>query len=288
MEKFVTRFELREMGMSEATIQRRLTSGTWIRVLPGVYLTEQVAPTQRDRMRAATLWAPEGVLCRESAASLHGLSQVSSDYVHINVPRRKHSRAPWLRTHYEKLAWCDIDRVGPMRVTSACRTLIDLSSQLTPEELGYMFDDSIRLKVASLGQYKWRLDQLSGIRGLQAVRELVCERANGIPASRMEGKFLRVLKERDCPIGIMGFRVEDEEGEMFIDMAFPDIMLAIECESFLFHSSKEQLDADCRRRNRLFLLGWQVLYFTWDDITYDPERVVRTITKAVNDRRSGT
>jgi len=51
-----------------------------------------------------------------------------------------------------------------------------------------------------------------------------------------------------------------------IDIAFPDLKVAIEIDGWAFHRSKERRDQDMRKLNLLARTGWTVLTFGWEDI----------------------
>ena len=49
-----------------------------------------------------------------------------------------------------------------------------------------------------------------------------------------------------------------------------------------FHSDSEAFHNDRVRQNAIALAGWQVLRFTWLDLTEYPERVIATIRRAIS------
>ncbi len=59
-------------------------------------------------------------------------------------------------------------------------------------------------------------------------------------------------------------------GGYFVDVAFPDRMLAVEIDGMAFHRDAETFQRDRRRRNDLIALGWTVLNYTWADLTERP------------------
>src|SRR5690349_4176884 len=56
----VTHRQLHKLGFNSNAISRRLRSGVWQRLLPGVILTISGTPTRRQKLVAAWLWAGEG------------------------------------------------------------------------------------------------------------------------------------------------------------------------------------------------------------------------------------
>jgi hypothetical protein len=67
-------------------------------------------------------------------------------------------------------------------------------------------------------------------------------------------------------------------GEHFrIDIAFPQLNLAIEIDGWAFHRSKERRDRDIRKANGLTRTGWRVLTFNWDDVIDRPRYFIDAI-----------
>lgn len=55
-------------------------------------------------------------------------------------------------------------------------------------------------------------------------------------------------------------------------------------DGFAFHSDPDAFQIDRQRQNDLVLLGWQVLRFTWLDLTAYPDRVIALIRSAISAR----
>jgi len=58
--------------------------------------------------------------------------------------------------------------------------------------------------------------------------------------------------------------------------------LVLEADSYAWHGSRRALRQDCRRYNRLVLLGYTVLRFTWEDVMHDPGYVLLTLKALVD------
>ena len=65
---------------------------------------------------------------------------------------------------------------------------------------------------------------------------------------------------------------------------FRDAMLAIEIDGFAFHSDSNDFQHDRVKQNAIALAGWQVLRFTWLDLTEYPERVLAEVRRAISER----
>ncbi len=84
--------------------------------------------------------------------------------------------------------------------------------------------------------------------------------------------------------GIKGWQANFPAGPYVIDVAFPRQRVAIEIDGWAFHSDGEAFQNDRKRQNWLALHGWQVLRFTWLDLTQHPQRVLGEIRAAISVR----
>ena len=80
----------------------------------------------------------------------------------------------------------------------------------------------------------------------------------------------------------------DARGQVIavLDFALPAHRLAIEVDGRAFHSDRDAFERDRVRQNAITLQGWTVLRFTWEEITQNRERVVRTVRAAVASGKS--
>ena len=68
----------------------------------------------------------------------------------------------------------------------------------------------------------------------------------------------------------------------YVDVAFPEKMLAVEIDGFASHGGARAFQRDRTRRNALTTAGWTVINFTWADLTDRPEYVTDCIRQAPN------
>lgn len=64
-----------------------------------------------------------------------------------------------------------------------------------------------------------------------------------------------------------------------IDVAFPQLGIAIEVDGMAYHVDVDRFRGDRARQNALVALGWTVLRFTWADLTERPGYVTATIRR---------
>jgi len=124
---------------------------------------------------------------------------------------------------------------------------------------------------------RWRAHlRNKGRHGSPAARLLLQAASDG---ARSEAERLLVKLLRDN--GITGWKTNYPVGGYKVDVAFPKQKVAIETDGWAFHSSQEDFQNDRERQNKIALLGWQVLRFTWLDLTEYPQRVLTEIRFAI-------
>jgi hypothetical protein len=108
----------------------------------------------------------------------------------------------------------------------------------------------------------------SGTSGPALVLELLNERVDGrLPRSWFQRLAKRALASR-------GFELVDEhpvssvEGRLLaeLDLAIPELLIGVECQSWLWHSTPTARAADATRKRRLRLLGWELVEVWWSDL----------------------
>jgi very-short-patch-repair endonuclease len=66
-----------------------------------------------------------------------------------------------------------------------------------------------------------------------------------------------------------------------VDLAYPDVLLAIEADGYRYHSGRVAWQRDLERRNALTSRGWRVIHVTWKDVVLEGERVAADIRRAL-------
>jgi very-short-patch-repair endonuclease len=118
-----------------------------------------------------------------------------------------------------------------------------------------------------------------GRHGSPAARRLLLA-ADGGAKSEAERIFKGLLTDA----GIGGWLANRRVAGYEVDFVFRDAMLAIEIDGFAFHSDANDFQHDRVKQNAIALAGWQVLRFTWLDLTRYPERVLAEVRRAIRAR----
>jgi very-short-patch-repair endonuclease len=106
---------------------------------------------------------------------------------------------------------------------------------------------------------------------------MLLQAAGGGARSEAERLLHQLLRDAN----ITGWKANYRVGGYRVDVGFPDAKVALETDGFAFHRGVNEFQVDRTRQNAIVLLGWQVLRFTWLDLTEYPEQVVAAIRTAI-------
>ena len=285
----VRKIDALALGVSERAIQRLVASGRWRQPFPGVVSPAGAEPTYDLWLRAAILAGGDGTTgSHRSAARVLGFDGFEAETtVEITSPRR--IRWPGVIAHRSDLQFQhDTTRVEGLRVTTATRTLIDLPSVVRPERLEAALDSALVKGLTSTTYLERKLDEAGtkGRRGAAVLKGLLESRraSQGPTESELERMFTRnVVRRHRLRMPVSQFPLMDNQGEMRIDFAYPDLLLAIEVLGWQFHLGRRRWERDLARHNRLAAQGWMILYFAWSDVVHRPDFVADKVQAVLNE-----
>ena len=286
----VTRQQCREAGLTDTEIHYRLKSFGWQRHLPSVFQLPGTSSTPETRLMGAQLWAGDrGLLCRSSSAWILKMDDQTPSIPEVYL--RSGQKVSSVRTY--RLACTDqphVSRVRGFRVTCAERTLLDLSAVWPAIRVGRAMDAALRNGQTSLERCAQAAEGWGGKgkAGTVVFRELLRGRDHRDVSvrSEFETKMLRILKRIETSPVVPDHPVSDGPANRYLDFAFPELRLAVECQSIKWHLGSEAWRADMARHRRLMALGWTVLFYCWDDVLLEPQRVQSEVEAALRNRRN--
>ncbi|MGX9788187.1 DUF559 domain-containing protein [Mycobacterium sp. MMS18-G62] len=271
----ITLAQASHCGLNRAAVNRRVRSGRWQQCSRGVYFIEDRPFTDAARTRVA-VWAygERAVASGLAAAWWHGLTKFAPKVVEVTVPKvSNHRKRPDTRLRRRDLYPKDIVERNGLRVTALPLTVIEAAVRRGG---GAKLMDSALQRQVELEQL-WRAHvRNKGRHGSPAARRLLQAASDG---ARSEAERLLVKLLRDNKI--TGWKTNYPVGGYKVDVAFPKQKVTIETDGWAFHSSQEDFQNDRERQNKIALLGWQVLRFTWLDLTEYPDRVIAEIKFAI-------
>ena len=253
----------------------------------GVYRISGSPATWRQSIQAG-VWAlgREAVVSHASAARLLGLDRFEEHpAVEFTVPRGyRERRIAKLPATVHSTTWRlngDVRRVDGVPVTSPERTIIDLARSGTATSLlETAIDSAIRLRLTTLDHIIERAEEIQGParRGVARLDELVVTSGGH---SLLERRFLKLVRAARLPMPIPQV-VHRREGRHVarVDFLFPAHDLVVEVSGGRGHSSAADRAKDAHRRNELQRMGRTVLEFTYEDVTYSADYVLKTLRSA--------
>lgn len=297
----LTRPQVLAAGGSDSLIRRRTASGRWERVGRGVFAITGVPWTWRRRLCAILLaLGSHAVVSHRAAAKLLGAGGAGEPPYEFSVPVDRAPRPVPAPPHarpdevpvviHESI---DLHHANPVRVdgilvTAPARLAVDLGSVIS-----FRRYRSAVARIRSDHGVSWldlerqyRRHSIQGRNGCGALRDLLDleHEEAGAPDEVVEALLGDLLADAGLPAPLPQFPVQRPDGRMaYIDLAYPDLFIAIETEGRV-HLREDVHQADHERRNQLVLAGWTVLHFTYADVTRRPNEVVATIKSAIERR----
>ena len=263
----VTREQARD-HLTRKELEYRLSTGRLEVFRRSVYRFTGSAPHRWQAQLAACLAAGESAVASHWAAGeLWGLPGIAARVPELTMPWPVWTRLPGVRAHQSR---CLPDEHRAVRhsvpVTTAARTLADLSALAGPRFIGRLVDDALRRRLIRLDELRAVAEQLStpGRRGLPALREVLDARQEGFRPgdSPAEVELARVLTDGGLPAPVHQHQVVAAGRVYLLDLAYPDRRVGIEYDGWDAHRTRTAFDGDRSRGNDLALAGWTVLRFT--------------------------
>ena len=280
-----TRAQVKALGATRGMIDHRLRAGRWERCSRDVLRLAGVPPSWKQSLLAACLaWGALAVASHRAAATLWRLAGLEPGIIELTVPHRWDRAVPGI-VHRNVLERRDATVVDAIPVTTPARTLIDLAAVASMHAVEEALDDALHRRLVTIPRLRLRLrgDQ-RGRSGAGVMRALLEQRAPSAPPpeSVFETRLLRVLRRARLPDPVPQYRVRSGGRTVaVVDFAYPDVKLAIEADSFRWHSDRADWERDRARRNALTLLGWRIIHVTWPDLARS-ERLIASIRAALD------
>lgn len=274
--------------MSGRSIDHRLASGEWVRVFQGAYRLAGTECTWEQKAMAGVLAAGVGaVASHRAAAALHGMPGAPR-WAEVTVTRPRQVQVEGLIAHQTRLlAPGDAGRLSGIPVTTPGRTIADLARVYSTAKLGPMLDHALARRLVGRAELEARA---SGRRHDDVLAELLDERPGSARpmGSEFEVQLFRALREAGLPLPVPQYRVLMEDGgEVYLDFAYPEMKLALEADSYLWHASLADWQRDRARNGELVALGWSILPITYDLVMRNAAEVARRVGAALVVRRAG-
>ncbi|WP_369258996.1 endonuclease domain-containing protein [Geodermatophilus amargosae] len=274
---FVGSTAIAEGFLTRTQLRRR----SYRRLAQGVYADPGLPFDHLLRCRGVALLLPLGAaIGGHSAAAWYGAPfAATNDQVTVVCPEEVRWRGPReAAVHHTVLQPSDVDLLDDVPVTTALRTAWDVSTLEPLTTAVAALDAMVAAKHLTTGDLAAMADRGAGRWGVTRVRRavpLVDPRAESPQESR-----LRVLLALAGLAPVPQFEVVDDGGFVArVDLAFPDVRLAIEYEGG-HHFVEDQIARDDERLERLRAAGWRVVRVSAADLR-DLDALLRRIRAAL-------
>ena len=262
--------QLYGLGLPASTMRHRVTSSRLHRIHRGVYAVGHSRLSDEGRWMAAVLACGRGaVLSHRSAAELWGIDRrarrlspgggtCEQEPIDVTVPgtagRKTHKAIALHRS--STLIASECTRRGGIPVTKPARTLADLRRVLSAAEFAAALREAEFLRLPIGGR--------PGAVGLRAPERTRTE---------LESKFLALVRRHRLPKPEVNVRIDRFE----VDFLWRPQRLIIEVDGWASHGTRSAFEEDRARDARLKLLGYDVVRFTWRQVTSEGAAVTRAL-----------
>jgi hypothetical protein len=280
--------EARAAGYTDGEIRARLKNGTWVRLRRGQYADatarETLDASGRHTLDCRTaLRALDGraVVSLESAAALLGLDlhpaqRIQLDTVQVTMlggaVARRHPHVFAHRIPMDPDEWWTPEH--GVAVTSAARTALDLAAVRPLAQSIVTADSVLRMALAS----KEALLELTVRRRRRGrprmLRMVSC--ADGLSESAGESVSRIGLMGRGVPTPVLQYVV----GDFRSDFAWPEHRTLGEFDGRMKYTEPDVLWAEKLREDALRDEGWELVRWTWAQITQTPDVVAARLLAA--------
>ena len=251
-------------------------------MFPDVYLSK-LAPLSLDRrIVAAWLWSRRSAtIAGLAAAALHGAQWIDDDatielvYRSTRPPRGVVARRDVLLDG-EVVAMCG------MAVTTPERTAFDIGRRAPHREAVARLDALARATRLDVDDVRSLAGKHPGARGLSRL-ETALDLVDAGAQSPKETYLRLLLVEAGLPRPHTQIPVSTETGTYYLDMGWPEFMVAVEYDGEHHRTDPLQYRKDIRRLETLDRLGWIVIRVIAGD---HPGAVLRRVRQALDARRS--
>lgn len=269
--------------MGRGAIEDRIARGQLRRAGRGVYAVGHARADLRAGWMGAVLSAgPDAVLSHRSAAALWGLLPARRIEPEVTRSTRARRRGDVL-IHQLALAADEITIVDGIPVTSPSRTLLDLASVSSRQQVERAFNEAEvrglvdRLSVPELLQ---RYPRRRGARMLKSILG-AGSHLRGITRKELERRFGALLDSTDLPKPRRNADVAVAGRFFEADCLWEKQRLIVELDGRAVHGTEMSFERD-RERDRLLVAdGWRVIRVTWRQLRDDAPSVVADLDRAL-------
>lgn len=280
--------QARQAGLSDRSLRWCVQRGGYVRLNSTTFAIAGSPATWRRTAMASTLaHGPDAFVSHRAALLLAGLTPKRTPRVEVLIPHHRwKASGPWLVHETRQLEAADRWVLDGIPVTSIERSLIDVGRYWSPQYVGSLLDDAVARGLTTYPRFAARFAELRrrGRPGITTTRLVLADRglAEGTP---FEQQMAALIRRSGLPRPTRELHVRVGERDYFVDFAYPDARLGIECDSTTWHTLPHQIEYDLKRQNEIQGTGILLLRYTRSRLRDDPDAVVAEIRRHLAERR---
>jgi predicted transcriptional regulator of viral defense system len=274
--------QLVALGLSASAVRSRVATGRLHRVHRAVVAVGRSGLTPRGRIAAAVLACPPGTAAsHRTVAALLDLRIRPRPWIDVTVPGSTARRRDGFRIHSgATLTAADVTVIDNIPCTTLARTLLDVAEDATRREVERACDQADTQRLLDMRAIDAVLARADGRRGASLLRSVLAEHRVGttLTRSELEERFLAIARDVGLPPDAVNFWIGFVEGDgAEADFIWHRQRLIVEVDGRDVHTTRRAFETDRRRDQRLMLLGFRVVRFTWRQVVFDERHVAATL-----------
>lgn len=276
--------QLRGLGFSAGQIrrlrERGVLQGRDTRVL-GLAVPDR--PGHRAQLREAQLSILRpSFAAAYSALRLHGLGRRDPEQPWLVVEGKWAPQRPGVRVITSRsLPPEDLTRVDGMPSTTVARALCDVAGRMPWSHLRGLLLDARQRGWTDESEVGAIAERRRGARGRDKLL-VICSQVSPERAdSELEHLVRRELRSSGFPPPApKPVIIRTPNGPRQLDVAWPELLVGIDCDGRAYHGSRAAHDADSVRRSSIQLTDYRTIYVTWHRVEEDWAGIHRDLSLA--------
>lgn len=274
------------VGLTEEALRHRARVGRLHRVHRGVYAVGYIAPSDESRWMAAVLaCGRKAALSHTSAAKLWGIWRGAESGTHVVVPGCIRGPSAVHVHRSRTMAPSDQSLRGGIPVTTVSRTIVDLASMLTAEQLANVIHEAAYRRLLSVRGVRAALRRTQGRRWNRRVEAALEAHLTGSSGTRstLEDRLLSVMSSRGIPPPAVNRRLSVSGSLIEVDFVWPQAKLCVEIDGPA-HDRPRTKREDRLRDSLLRSAGYEVVRLRAEHLDQDGYQLAAEIEELLHRR----
>lgn len=278
-----SRTQARALGASSSAIDRRISSGAWLRLAPGIYALPANPPSFERQCMAAVLASPGGAISGRAAAVLHGVDGFTAARLQVTVPSGGHHENPFANVRRSD----DFESTTRRHIEVATfeQTICDLTGVLDAHRLAEVIDLALSTRATTVDRLVGRFERLrprsrSRLQPLGRILDTRRSDAYVPPATALEAALYRALDDPRIPAYERQPRFPwRPDSPQRPDALISSWQLIVEADGRAWHTRVDDFARDRRRDREALEHGFCVVRYTYEELTSAPGPVVENLRR---------